>query len=215
METKALQVAADKYSIVTCWHEPSQRVVNTGQKAWQIQKSILNYNLHASKLLSMPPKRISLFFPGYIRMGRILFTLYTQTHSRVSISDTEMHSYFWDFTTQSHDGHSWKRNHLFFKLCARTHTHIWEKYPLSILFITIWEEKHFRKIKNCIFPVWHHMGAERTLPQFTSFGHIWSIALCPLVLMFLIFTELISNCLYMSSEVLCFPHICPISVFKF
>lgn len=33
LETKALQVAADKYSIVTCWHEPSQSVLNTGQKA--------------------------------------------------------------------------------------------------------------------------------------------------------------------------------------
>lgn len=42
LETKALQVAADKYSIVTCWREPSQSVLNTGQKPWQIQKSILN-----------------------------------------------------------------------------------------------------------------------------------------------------------------------------
>lgn len=33
LETKALQVAADKYSIVTCWREPSQSVLNTGQKA--------------------------------------------------------------------------------------------------------------------------------------------------------------------------------------
>lgn len=33
LETKALQVAADKYSIVTCWHEPSLSVLNTGQKA--------------------------------------------------------------------------------------------------------------------------------------------------------------------------------------
>ena len=77
LETKALQVAADKSSIVTCWREPSQNVLNTGQKAWQIQESILNYNLHASKLLPMPPKRISLFFAGSIGTDRISFTFYT------------------------------------------------------------------------------------------------------------------------------------------
>ena len=88
-------MVADKYSIVTRWHEPSQSVLNTGQKACQIQKSILNYNLPASKCLSMPPpKRIS----GYTEMNRILFTFHTQAHISIFISVTEMHSYSRDFT---------------------------------------------------------------------------------------------------------------------
>lgn len=33
LSSKALQVAADKYSIVICWHEPSRSTLNMGQKA--------------------------------------------------------------------------------------------------------------------------------------------------------------------------------------
>lgn len=69
-------MAADKHSIVTCWREPVHSGLDTGQKARQIPKSVLNYNLPASKSLSRPPERIYFFFSSYIEMNRILFTFH-------------------------------------------------------------------------------------------------------------------------------------------
>lgn len=115
LETKALQVAADKYSIVTCWHEPSPSVLNTGQKARQIQKSILNYNLHASDSLPLPPKRISFSFPDYMGKDRILFTFYPQTHISVFIMSQKRIVICGTLQLKAVVAISLRRNHLFFQ----------------------------------------------------------------------------------------------------
>lgn len=115
LETKALQVAADKYSIVTCWHEPSpSTILNAGQKAQRIQKSILNYNLHASDSLPLPPKRISFSFPDYMGNDRILFTFYPQTHVSVLIVSQKCIVISGTLQLKAEVAISLKRNHLFF-----------------------------------------------------------------------------------------------------
>lgn len=116
LETKVLQVAADKDRIVTCWHEPSPSILNTGQKARQIQKSTLNYNLHATHSLPLPPKRISFSFPDYMGMDGILFTFYPQIHISVFILSQKHIVISGTLQLKAVVAISLRRSHLFFQL---------------------------------------------------------------------------------------------------